>query len=83
MGNAKYALGVDLGTTHTVLASAPLDGTDPPRIFPVRQRISSEFHEARALLPSFLVYDAALGAWEVGERARAHHALAPDAVVAS
>ncbi|MEZ4222410.1 MAG: Hsp70 family protein [Polyangiaceae bacterium] len=45
-------LGIDLGTTHTVVASAPLGR--PPEVFPVSQWVSATEQDARALLPSYL-----------------------------
>jgi hypothetical protein len=77
-----FALGVDLGTTNTVLAYAPLGSDGAPAVFPVRQRIAEDLHEARLLLPSFLAHGGD-GAWEVGTFARERHARDPDAVVAS
>jgi len=46
-------VGIDLGTTHTVVAWA--DEADPtPRVFPVPQVVSADEIEARPLFPSFL-----------------------------
>jgi molecular chaperone DnaK (HSP70) len=52
---ARFTIGIDLGTTNTALASAPLD--DPkaaPVGFAVEQVTNAGEHAARPLLPSFL-----------------------------
>ncbi len=79
----RFALGVDLGTTNTVLAWAELGGGEDAKVFPMRQRIAADLHEERLLLPSFLAYVPEQAAWEVGTFARARHAVEPEAVVAS
>lgn len=79
----RFALGIDLGTTNTVLAWSELGGAEGPEVFPLRQRIAEDLHEARALLPSFLAHVPEQGAWEVGAFARARHASEPESVVAS
>ncbi len=52
----RYAVGIDLGTTNSVVAFAPLDPeTDAtPALFPVPQLVGPATVEARPLLPSFL-----------------------------
>ena len=50
----RLAVGIDLGTTHTVVAWAPLDGSTPPRIFPIPQLVTTSEVAARPLLSSFL-----------------------------
>jgi hypothetical protein len=52
---AKYSVGIDLGTTNSVLAYTPLgaEGT-PPAIFPIPQVSAPATVEARDTLPSFL-----------------------------
>ena len=37
----RLAVGIDLGTTHTVVAWAPLDGSVPPEIFPLPQLVTT------------------------------------------
>ncbi|AVP56202.1 Hsp70 family protein [Pulveribacter suum] len=60
-----YAVGIDLGTSHTVAAFAPLDGgADGIRLLSIPQRISPAEVLADALLPS-MRYQAAAG--ELGE----------------
>ncbi len=62
---ATYAVGIDLGTSHTVLAFAPLDGSAQDiRLLPLPQRVSPAEVQADALLPSAR-YQAAPG--ELGE----------------
>ncbi len=50
---ARYAVGIDLGTSHTVCAFAPLGG-DAAQIalLPIPQRISASEVQAQPLLPS-------------------------------
>jgi hypothetical protein len=80
---ASFAIGIDLGTTNTVLAFAPLAGTTSAVVHPVEQRISADQHEARDLVPSYLAFDPAAGAWEVGAFARACHERDPESAIAS
>ena len=52
---ARYAVGIDLGTTHTVVAYADLQEAPPtPRVFPVVQKLGSGFIGEAAYLPSVL-----------------------------
>ncbi len=94
---AKYVIGIDLGTTNSVLAYAPL-GVDAPQveILPIPQLVAPGTVEARSVLPSFLYLgtpeDAAAGnfdlPWEsgrdfvVGELARRQAAEVPMRTVA-
>lgn len=57
---AAFRIGIDLGTTHTVLAFAPL-GADDIQVFPVPQSIAAGEVAPRPLLPS-LRFHAAEGA---------------------
>jgi molecular chaperone DnaK (HSP70) len=52
----RYAVGIDLGTTNSVVALTPLDpGADPtPALLPVPQLVGPATVEARPVLPSFL-----------------------------
>jgi Hsp70 protein len=90
-----YAVGIDLGTTHTTLAVAPLEG-DPalPEVLSIPQRVSQGQIEAQPLLPSFLYFAHASEGpqalpWDaertfvVGEYARARGVDAPARVIAS
>ncbi|HKU41525.1 MAG TPA: Hsp70 family protein [Polyangiales bacterium] len=54
--SAKYAVGIDLGTTHCALGAMPLDADGPAevRVVPIPQVIAPGEVEARPLLPSFL-----------------------------
>lgn len=95
---AQYALGIDLGTTNSVLAYVPL-GEQPGavQILSVPQLVAASTVESRTLLPSFLYLAAeherggALfdlpwrrGASEaVGEWARRQAAEAPSRTVAA
>jgi len=61
--SARFAVGIDLGTTNCALAVAPIDpgdgngGADArPRVFPIPQLVASGQVEARPLLPSFLYF---------------------------
>ncbi len=50
----RLAVGIDLGTTHTALASRPLEGDGPAEVFAVPQLVAPATIEARPLLPSVL-----------------------------
>ncbi len=50
----SYVVGVDLGTTHVVVAAAPADGSCSPEVLPIPQPIDEARIEPRALLPSCL-----------------------------
>src|SRR5436190_23359162 len=52
---AEYAVGIDLGTTNSVVAYAPLhDDAAPVAVLPIPQLTAPGTVEARPLLPSFL-----------------------------
>ncbi len=94
---AKYVVGMDLGTTNSLLACAPLEGDEPRiEVLPVPQLVAAATVEARELLPSFLylggaearggVYDlpwATEQTFAVGELARRQAAEMPDRTVAA
>ena len=52
---AKYVIGIDLGTTNSVLCSTPVDA-DRPRLelLPIPQLVATATVESRTMLPSFL-----------------------------
>ena len=51
----RFAIGIDLGTTHCTLAAAPLTDEQPaPEAFPIAQVIAPGEVAKEALLPSFL-----------------------------
>ncbi len=51
---ARYVIGIDLGTTNSVLAYAPLTGDQPQvQLLPIPQLIAPGTVEARTMLPSF------------------------------
>lgn len=93
---ARYVLGIDLGTTNSVLAYAPLEG-DAPRIelLPIPQHVAAGTLESRTVLPSFLYlaspHESGQGAYDlpwregaqftVGELARRQAAAVPDRTV--
>jgi len=56
--DARYIVGIDLGTTHTVLSYVDTEelGDGPPRVqvLPVAQTVAAGSVEARANLPSFI-----------------------------
>ncbi len=67
---AKYILGVDLGTTNSVLAYAPLEGDEPAiELLAAPQLVASGVVEAKTALPSFLYlaseHEAAGGAFDL------------------
>lgn len=52
---AKFVIGIDLGTTNSVLAYAPLEAEQPSvEILPIPQLVAPNTIESRTLLPSFL-----------------------------
>jgi hypothetical protein len=52
---AQYCIGIDLGTTNSVLAFAPLDETEPLiAVLPIPQLVAPGAVERRLSLPSFL-----------------------------
>ncbi len=51
---AAYHVGIDLGTTHTVVAYAARASDSAIRVLPLPQLVSAHEVEARCLLPSFL-----------------------------
>jgi hypothetical protein len=92
---ARYAIGIDLGTTHCAAARAPLgEDAAKPEVVSVTQLVARGTLDARPLLPSFLyVPHESEGAqalpWDaerpfvVGEFARARGAEAPARLVSS
>jgi hypothetical protein len=95
MSAAKYAVGIDLGTTHCAVAIAPVDVEGAkPEVLSVPQLVAPGSIEARDLLPSFLYLPhesegpQALP-WDpertfaVGEHARARGVEAPARLVSS
>jgi molecular chaperone DnaK (HSP70) len=94
---ARFAVGIDLGTTNTVVAWAPLEaGAAPVRVFDVPQLVGPGEVAARPLFPSALYapleperglnsfgdpLDDAL--WVLGEHARRRGADVPSRIVAS
>jgi molecular chaperone DnaK (HSP70) len=90
--SARYAVGIDLGTTHTVVAWAPLEGADAPRVFDVAQLVGPSAVEQRPLFPSMLYAPAESerfedpfgdAPWALGEIARCRGAEVPGRTVGS
>ena len=54
MNSARFAVGIDLGTTNTALAFVALDGKEVPAPFALEQVVAAGEHAARPVLPSFL-----------------------------
>ncbi|UQA61924.1 Hsp70 family protein [Polyangium aurulentum] len=88
----RRIVGIDLGTTHTVVAWADPAGSSPPRIFPIPQLVSASEVEALDLLPSFLYAPIAGEAlpdplgdapWVIGAHARRRGGEVPGRLVAS
>ncbi len=95
---ARFVIGIDLGTTNSVLAYAPLAGDQPDvQLLPIPQLIAPGVVEAKTMLPSFLYLgtktDASSGAFDlpwskgrdfaVGELARRQSAEMPDRTVSA
>jgi hypothetical protein len=52
---AQFVIGIDLGTTNSVLAYSPLNADQPEvQILPIPQVVAANTVESRAMLPSFL-----------------------------
>lgn len=94
--SAKYVLGIDLGTTNSVVAYAPLDADEVAiELLSVPQLVSAKTVESQTPLPSFLylatdeeagkkIYDldwAKKRDFAVGEAARRQSAEIPDRTV--
>ncbi|MBI5365944.1 MAG: Hsp70 family protein [Planctomycetes bacterium] len=77
---AKYAIGIDLGTTNSVLAYVPL-GVEGGKVevLPLPQLVAAATVEPRNLLPSFLYQgttdEAAAGSFDLGGRKKPEHAV--------
>jgi len=93
---AKYILGIDLGTTNSVLAYAPLEADElRVELLPIPQLVAAGTVESRTLLPSFLYLasphegDAYQVPWPAvrgcvtGELARRQSAEVPDRTVSA
>lgn len=93
---AKYIIGIDLGTTNSVLAYAPLDGDGPQvELLKIPQLVDENTVEARTSLPSFchLAGGDSNGKldlpwapdrnFSVGELARRQSADAPDRTISA
>ncbi len=88
----RYIVGIDLGTTHTVVAWTEAGKPSSPRIFAVPELVTGGEVEAHELLPSFL-YAPAPGEqvadpwgdapWVIGELARRRGQEVPGRVVSS
>jgi len=93
--SARFVVGIDLGTTHSALAVAPLEGTESRvAVLEIEQLVSAGAVGKSALLPSFLYFahesEPALALpWDgerrfaVGEYARSRGAEAPQRVISS
>ena len=97
--SAKYVVGIDLGTTNSVVAYAPLDVDKPEvQLLPIPQLVAPGTIESRTSLPSFAYLppegqagDKALALpWSkkpgdciVGELARRQSAESPDRTIGS
>ena len=94
----QYVIGIDLGTTNSVLAYAPLDADEPRlELLPIPQLVAAGTVESRTMLPCFLYlaapHEAGGGALDlpwasgrdfaVGEFARRQAAEMPDRTVAA
>src|SRR5438876_8657101 len=98
MSAAKYVIGIDLGTTNSVLAYAPLSGERADvQVLAIPQLVPASTVEPRDFLPSFLYladeHEAGQGAYDlpwaegrpyaVGEMARAQAAEMPERTVSA
>ena len=94
MTHAPLAVGIDLGTTHSALATAALEGEAPTQVLSITQVVAPGEVDARPLLPSFLYFSHeseprlalpwdASRSFAAGEHARVRGAEAPERVIAS
>jgi len=95
VSEARFAVGIDLGTTHSALAAVELESEQGhPEVFAVPQLVARASVEARALLPSFVYFahesEGALSLpWDkdrtfaVGEFARSRGVESPVRLVSS
>src|SRR5262245_15823286 len=95
MSEARFAIGIDLGTTNSALAYVPLNGDALPEALPIQQWETPETLVEVPMLPSFLYLPEdslarQLGgrvpsteAWIVGRLARRRAAEMPGHVVRS
>lgn len=97
MNQSRFSIGIDLGTTHCVLAAMPNDQEDcTPEVFAIPQLVAPGQTEARPALPSFifLPHDAQFDPaqlqlpWQqshalVGEFARELGSKTPDRLISS
>jgi len=90
----RHAVGIDLGTTHTAMASVALGGEHRPEVFAVPQLVSAGQVQARPLLPSVVYFahesEGKLGLpWDpdrtfaVGEHARVRGVESPARLISS
>jgi len=77
---ARFVVGIDLGTTNTVVSYLDLDGARTVEVFPVEQLVAAGTSDQRRLLPSALFAE---NGWIVGELARARGAEVPSRYVSS
>jgi len=84
---ARYSIGIDLGTTNSALAFAPLEGEEAgTSLFEIPQYESAGSVVTAATLPSFLYLSPeaeSTGRWQVGRLARKQAADTPGRVVHS
>jgi molecular chaperone DnaK (HSP70) len=95
MSVARFSIGIDLGTTNSALAYAPLNGDVPPKTLPIQQWETPETLVEVPVLPSFLYLPEEVlaqqlsskvprtQAWIVGRLARRRAAEMPGRVVRS
>src|SRR5689334_16363212 len=95
MAQARYSIGIDLGTTNSALASVPLLGEARPEVLVVPQWDSLSSLAEATTLPSFLYLpedviaaqfrgsSAGAGEWIVGRLARKRAGETPGRVVHS
>lgn len=84
---ARFVVGIDLGTTNTVVACVDLQGGREVEVFPIEQLVAAGTSDRRKLLPSALFAESGSSDsslfWIVGELARARGAEVPARYVSS
>jgi len=78
---ARYVVGIDLGTTNSVVAFVDLSSRRAIEVFPIEQRVAGGASDRRKLLPSALFAEDS--EWVVGEYARVRGGEVPSRFVTS
>jgi molecular chaperone DnaK (HSP70) len=86
--SSRYCVGIDLGTTNTVVSFVDTltadSGGEVSQLFPIDQLVAPDTTQRLLSLPSVLLYDPhATHGWWVGRYAREQIRYAPERIIAS